>query len=260
MSKLDDIFGLKDKVCFVTGASVGIGRAVAIGMAEAGADVVITSRVKEDLDLVAESIRKIGRRCLVLPHDMNVMEGIPELIDAAIKEFGRIDVLVNNAGMAIMDKATDAKMEDFDYQMNVNVKSIVILCQQVVPHMRNQGRGKIINVSSTVTALVPVESAMFNLTKGSINQLTRTLAVQLARERTNIQVNGIAPGAHRSRQMDEIMAAVPDLHKQIDASVPMGRFGQPEEIVGTFLWLAGNGSDYVTGQTVYVDGGWTVAA
>jgi len=256
MSKVEELFSLKDKVSLITGGGRGIGRAVAIGYAEAGSDIVITSRTKGDLDEVADIISKLGRRVITIQADVSKTETLPDLVRTTVAELGSIDVLVNNVGAVVIDPIEKVKFADFDYMVNANLKSLITLAQEAIPHMKKQGAGKIINVTSTAAVRVDVGSGVYSMTKSGVKMLTRTLAVELAREGANIQVNCIGPGAHATSQWKRVVSAHPELEEVLIKQIPTGRIAEPEEIVGTFIYLASAASNNVTGQSLYPDGGW----
>jgi 2-deoxy-D-gluconate 3-dehydrogenase len=253
---LNELFGLAGKTCLVTGAGRGIGRAVAIGLAGAGADVALSARTEAELISAADEIRALGRRALVLPADMSKIETLPALIETIVHEWGRIDVLVNNAGLSIRAPITEASAEDFDYMVAVNLKSVMVLSQAAIPHMIRQGAGKIINVTSLTSVIADPNSGVYGMTKGGLTQLSRGFAVELARNGVNIQVNCVGPGAHATTQWKAIMEIEPGVEKLLAAKIPAGRVAEPEEIIGAFIFLASNASNYMTGQTMYMDGGW----
>jgi 2-deoxy-D-gluconate 3-dehydrogenase len=256
---LSTVFGLEGKTCLVTGASKGIGRAVALGYAGAGADVAIAARNETELNTLAAEIRALGRRALVLTADMREIAALPGLVESTVTEFGKLDVLVNNAGIAVRGLLENATAEDFDHMVDVNLKSVFTLSQAAIPHMRKQGGGKIINVTSLTSVIADPGSGIYGMTKGGLTQLTRGFAVELARDRSNIQVNAVGPGPHATTQWKQIMKTEPGIEPLMVARIPIGRVAEPEEIVGAFIFLASNASNFMTGQTLYMDGGWLVS-
>jgi len=250
------MFGLEGKVALVTGAGRGIGEAVAIAYAKLGCDVALSSRTVSELEEVADKVRKLGRRAIVLPADMGDIPKMPDLVHQTVKALGRIDILVNNAGIALIDKLEVAKLEDFDRSFDVNLKSVLVLCQTAVPYMKKQGAGKIITVSS-MTAVRPIPpSGVYGMTKNSVKMFTRTLAAELAWEKANIQVNCVGPGAFATSQWNRVVTENPGFEEHQVAQIPMQRVGTTDEIVGAFIFLASRASDYVTGISIYPDGGW----
>lgn len=258
------LFQLDGKVSLVTGAGKGIGRAIAIGLAEAGSDVVLVARTVEDLEEVAKVISKLGRRALVLPADLTDLPGVPLLVERVVDEWGRLDVLVNNAGLTIRNDVADALISDWDRITDLNLKCMFLLSQSAVRYMTRQGSGKIINVTSVSSVRGMPGSALYSMTKGGILQFTRAFATELARKNINVQVNCVAPGAFRTPQAraNDKKHGGPnsDLRKFIGERIPMGRAGDPEELKGAFILLASSASSYITGTTIFVDGGWTASA
>jgi 2-deoxy-D-gluconate 3-dehydrogenase len=252
---LQQLFGLDGRVALVTGAGRGIGREVALAFAQAGADVVLTSRTATELEDVVERINALGRSAIACPADMSDLTNLPSLVEVAIKTFGRIDILVNNAGIALRGATDTATLEDFDYMVDVNLKAVLLLCQAAIPHMRKQGGGKIINVTSLTAEVGDVGSGLYGMSKAGLKLLSKSMAVELARDGSNIQVNCVGPGPFATSQWQRVMRDEPHHEPILIAKVPQGRVADPQEIVGAFLFLASNASSYMAGQTIYVDGG-----
>lgn len=250
---LKDLFGLEGKVSLVTGAGRGIGKAAALGLAEAGSQVALVSRSRNELEEVARGIEKLGRKALVLPADLSRFETIPGLVDRAVEEFGRLDVLVNNAGTNRKRPTVEVPWEDFDAIIGLNLKAAFILSQAAIKQMLKQGGGKIINVTSMTAAIGIPTSAVYCSSKGGLQQLTKSLAVELAK--SNIQVNAIAPGMIETELAKPILAR-PEFLNWVMPKIPMGRLGQPDDLKGAFIFLASSASNYITGHTLFVDGGW----
>ncbi|HWP46744.1 MAG TPA: glucose 1-dehydrogenase [Candidatus Limnocylindrales bacterium] len=250
---LEDLFGLEGKVSLVTGAGRGIGKAAAIGLAEAGSQVVLVSRSRNELEEVAREVRNLGRKALVLPADLLQFDKIPELVTRTVEEFGRLDILVNNAGTNLKRPTVEVPWEDFDKIIGLNLKAAFILSQAAIKHMLKQGSGKIINVTSMTAAIGIPTSAIYCSSKGGLQQLTKSLAVELAPK--NIQVNAIAPGMIETELAKPILAR-PEFRNWVMPKIPMGRLGVPDDLKGAFIFLASPASNYVTGHTLFVDGGW----
>jgi NAD(P)-dependent dehydrogenase (short-subunit alcohol dehydrogenase family) len=248
-------FSLKDKVALVTGASRGIGEATAIGLARAGADLAIVSRKLPDLEKVGEEIKKLGRKCLPVQAHLGKLEEINQLVKRVLEEFGKIDILVNNAATnPTMAQAIDVDERAWDSIMNLNLKGLFFLSQAVGRVMREKGGGKIINVSSaagTTPDLLP----LYSISKAGVNMATKVMAQQWAQY--NIRVNAIAPGLTKTR-FSEALWKNPDILKIAMFKTPMGRPAEPDEMVGGIIYLASDASSYVTGQIIPIDGGITI--
>jgi NAD(P)-dependent dehydrogenase (short-subunit alcohol dehydrogenase family) len=248
-------FSLIDKVALITGASRGIGEATAIGLAQAGADVAIVSRKLPDLEKVGEAIKKIGRKCLPVQAHLGKVEEINHLVNKVLEEFGKIDILVNNAATnPTMASAIDVDERAWDSIMNLNLKGLFFLSQAVARAMREKGGGKIINVSS-VAGITPDILPLYSISKAGVNMATKVMAQQWAQY--NIRVNAIAPGLTKTR-FSEALWNNPDILKMAMSKTPMGRPADPEEMVGIIIYLASDASSYVTGQVIAVDGGATI--
>jgi len=248
-------FSLKGKVALITGASRGIGEATVIGMAQAGADLAIVSRKLPDLEKVAEEAKKLGRKCLPVQAHLGKLEEINQLVKRVVEEFGKIDILVNNAATnPTMAQAIDVDERAWDSIMNLNLKGLFFLSQAVARVMREKGGGKIINVSSaagTTPDLLP----LYSISKAGVNMATKVMAQQWAQY--NIRVNAIAPGLTKTR-FSEALWKNPDILKMAMFKTPLRRPAEPEEMVGAIIYLASDASSYVTGQIVGVDGGITI--
>jgi NAD(P)-dependent dehydrogenase (short-subunit alcohol dehydrogenase family) len=248
-------FSLKDKVVLISGASRGIGEATAIGMAKAGADLAIVSRKLPDLEKVGEEIKKLGRKCLPVQAHLGKVEEINFLVKRVLEEFGKIDILVNNAATnPTMAQAIDVDERAWDSIMNLNLKGLFFLSQAVGRVMRDKGGGKIINVSS-VAGITPDLLPIYSISKAGVNMVTKVMAQQWAQY--NIRVNAVAPGLTKTR-FSEALWKNPDILKIAMFKTPMGRPAEPEEMVGAIIYLASDASSYVTGQIIAVDGGITI--
>ena len=248
-------FSLKNKVLLITGASRGIGQAAAIRLAQAGADLAITSRKLPDLEKVAEEIKKTGRKCLPVPAHVGKMDEIDNLVKRVLEEFGRIDILVNNAATnPTMAQAIDIDERAWDSIMNLNLKGLFFLSQAVAKVMREKGGGKIINVSS-VSGITPDILPIYSISKAGVIMATKVMAQQWAQ--FNIRVNAIAPGLTKTR-FSEALWKNPDILKMAMSRTPLARPAEPEEMVGAIIYLASDASSYVTGQVIAIDGGITI--
>jgi NAD(P)-dependent dehydrogenase (short-subunit alcohol dehydrogenase family) len=248
-------FSLKDKVALVTGASRGIGEATAVGLARAGADLAIVSRKLPDLEKVGEEIKKLGRKCLPVQAHLGKLEEINQLVKRVLEEFGKIDILVNNAATnPTMAQAIDVDERAWDSIMNLNLKGLFFLSQAVGRVMREKGGGKIINVSS-VAGITPDLLPLYSISKAGVNMVTKVMAQQWAQY--NIRVNAIAPGLTKTR-FSEALWKNPDILKMAMFKTPLRRPADPEEMVGAIIYLASDASSYVTGQIIGIDGGFTI--
>ena len=247
-------FDLTGKVAIVTGAGRGIGRTLALGLGNAGADVVVASRTIAELGSLAEELRAMGRRTLIQPVDVSNVSDIQKLSDATMSEFGHIDILVNNAGTHIDEAALDVTEEHWDLVIDTNLKG-VFFCSQIIGRvMVEQRKGKIISVSSTFGLVGFKNRAAYSSSKGGVTNLTRVLAIEWGPY--NVNVNGIAPTATRT-SINENLFADPAWRERVLRLIPVGRFCQTQDLVGAVVFLASDASDMVTGVTLPVDGGWT---
>ena len=248
-------FSLENKIVVITGASRGIGQAAAIKLAEAGADVAIASRKLPDLEKVAEEVRKTGRKCQPIAAHIGKMEDINNLVKRVLEEFGRIDILVNNAATnPNMAPAIDVDERTWDSVMNLNLKGLFFLGQAVAKVMRGKGGGKIINVAS-VAGITPDILPIYSISKAGVIMVTKVMAQQWAPY--NIRVNAIAPGLTKTR-FSEALWKNPDILQMAMNRTPMARPAEPEEMAGAIIYLASDASSYVTGQVIPIDGGMTI--
>lgn len=250
-------FRLDGEVAVVTGAGKGIGRAIALGLAEAGADVALASRTQADLDDVADAIRKLGRRALPLATDATSPAALEALAAATVAEFGKLTIWVNNAG-GIPDGTprylTRTTEESFDAQISLNLKAVWAGATVAARHMA-AGGGSIINISSRSAYGAQVKNGPYGAAKAAVNSLTATLATELA---PRIRVNAIAPGPIPTENFDDCMGT--DTAEKRDAllkaiAIPLARYGDPDDIAAAVVFMASAASSWVTGQCLYVTGG-----
>ncbi len=250
-------FSLRGKVAIVTGGSRGIGEATAIELARAGADVVVASRKLEELERVAGEVRKLGRKALAVESHVGRMDQLQPLVDKALAEFGRIDILVNNGGTSIAMPAMDFTEKAWDSVMNLNLKGLFFLSQAAARVMKNHG-GAIINVASVSEFNPEVPTCVYSISKAGVIMATKCMAVEWAQHK--IRVNCIAPGPIDTHLFNAKYTVMPEEDTKralagIRARVPLGHIGEPREIADVMVFLASDASSFITGQTIVVDGG-----
>ncbi len=246
-----DMFSLKGQVALFTGASRGLGKAMAIGLAKAGAHVAVVGR-SLDQDVI-DQITAQGVRGQFYEHDLADIDGIPALVAKVKADFGKIDILVNNAGVQSRHKATEFPKKDWDYVIDVNMNAVFFMCQEVGKHLLAQGKGKIINIASLLSFQGGITVQAYAASKGAVAQFTKALSNEWASQGVN--VNCIAPG-YMDTEMNTALKADATRSSQIMARIPAGRWGKPEDMVGAAIYLASSASDYVNGTIITVDGGW----
>ena len=247
-------FQLEGRRVLVTGGSRGIGLGIAGAMAGAGADVILVARKPDELEAAAGPLRETGRQIRVAPFDLLRTEAIPAWFDRVVEEHGRPDLLVNAAGITRRAPAEDLKAEDWNDTLAINLTAVFLLSQAFARACFAAGaRGKIINIASLMTAAARRTNAAYTASKGGIGQLTKALAVDWADK--GILVNAIAPGYIATR-LTEPLVNDPKFDTWVKQRCPLGRWGIPEDIAWPAVFLASAAADYITGQILYVDGGW----
>jgi 2-deoxy-D-gluconate 3-dehydrogenase len=246
-----DMFRLTDRIAVVTGAGRGIGRAIAVALARAGADVVATGR-RPASDLVAE-IERLGRRCVAVKADLEDPTQVETVIPRALQAMGRVDILVNNAGLIVRKPALEVTAEDWHRVIQVNLHAVFRLCQDAARDMLPRQRGKIINVGSLMSFEGGILISPYTASKGAIGQLTKALANEWAPHGVN--VNAIVPG-YIATDLTQALQDDPVRNPAILARLPAGRWGRPDDLAGAAVFLASAASDYVHGHLLAVDGGW----
>ena len=252
---------LENRVALVTGGAKGIGKAICLKFAEEGCDVVVNAMHMEGCVKVAEDVKALGRRSLAIAADVADSAQVNDMVGQTVKEFGKIDILVNSAGGISQGKGgpiEETTDEDWERIVGINLKGQFYTCRAVVPYMRKNKYGKIINVSSMGAIHPPAPIVHYHAAKGGVISLTSNLAFELARE--NITVNAILPGPIRSEFFNNMLDSMSEedgkaFFKMLDNRVPMLRMGLPEEIAGVALFLASDLSSYVTGEAINAGGG-----
>ncbi|MBA7615175.1 3-oxoacyl-[acyl-carrier-protein] reductase FabG [subsurface metagenome] len=265
-----DKYSVDGKVAIVTGSGRGIGKAIALTLAEAGADTILVARTKEQIDATAEEIRKMGRKVLSLPTDVTEQDQVRKVVDETVAHFGRIDILCNNAGIYMNKPIINVPgeklrgqagyeageevltLEDWHKVIKTNLTSAFLFAQAVGPHMMKQKKGKVINTSSTAADEGLPGLAAYSASKAGLSTFTRCLASEWGP--FNINVNAVAPGMIRT---DMIAHHLKDAKRReaILGIIPLGRVAEPRDVALLVLFLASEASDYITGQILTVDGG-----
>ena len=249
-------FSLDGKVAVVTGASEGIGEALALGLAEAGADIIVCSRRETKLKEVKAEIEKAGRRAEVFVLDVSKLGDIQRLKDFILERFGKVDILVNNAGFTVTKPAWEVTEEEWNLMMDIGFKGLFFCCQMIGSIMRQRGYGKIINLSSTFSRSIIKGRAVYGGIKAGVSHLTEALAFEWASD--GIRVNALAPTATLTPSRKETLKG--EVLQRILSRIPLGRLATPEDLVNAAIYLSSPASDFVTGHTLFVDGGWVAGS
>lgn len=252
MNNVPAMFALTDKVAIVTGASRGIGRACAIAFAQAGADVVLAARNQKDLDIVACEIRGLGRRALTIVCDVSDEASLDALVARTLSEFGKISILVNNAGGSGPNDPDQTTAEQLNKILIWNVTPAFLLTQKVVGAMRDGGGGSVINISSAAARFAQKDFSAYGAAKAALNHMSRNLAQDYA---PHVRVNVIEPGPILTDSLAGYFERAPEVAKNMLKFIPLGTFGQPEDIAAACLFFASDASRWVTGKILGVEGG-----
>lgn len=254
---MKDIFSLEGKNAIVIGGAGGIGQAIAKGLAFYGANVAIASRKLEGLQKAAQEIKdEVNKEIKIFQVDAGSEESIKELVENVVSDMGRVDILVNSQGLNLKHNALDFNMEDWDKVFNINVKGLMMCCKEFGKVMVKQNYGRIINVSSVRGARACGNgNAGYCSSKGAVDMMTRTLSFEFAPY--NITVNAVAPTLTETPMMENFFNQNPQIKETLSKSHPLGRLGNPEDMIGPSVFLASEAANYVTGQIIYADGGLT---
>jgi 2-dehydro-3-deoxy-D-gluconate 5-dehydrogenase len=249
-------FSLAGKVALVTGGNGGIGRALALGLAEAGADVVIAGRNPDKTARVVDELRALGRRAAGVGCDVQRTDELERALAVASTQFGGLDILVNNAGVSGANQPEHTSEDEWDRVVDTNPKAVFLGCKHAHPLLKARGGGKIINIGSEYGLFGSSRAVAYSASKGGVTQLTKSLAIAWARD--HIQVNAIIPGWIRT-DMTASVEANEAFARLIQERTPERRFGEPHELAGAGVFLASEASNFVTGQSIYVDGGYSIS-
>ena len=246
-------FKLDGKVAIVTGGAVGLGRGMAIGLAQAGANIVAVGHTEEDHGVVAE-IESFGRQAIYIQADLTSIEPISTIVEKTVATFGHVDILVNNAGIIRREDSVNFTEQDWDDVMNINVKTVFFFSQAVANQfLKQQTGGKIINIASMLSFQGGIRVPSYTASKSGVKGITMLMANEWAKH--GININGIAPG-YMATDNTAALRADEDRNKAILERIPADRWGDPEDLAGAAVFLASKASDYINGYTLAVDGGW----
>ncbi len=248
---IDEMFRVDGSVALVTGAGRGIGRAAAIALAQAGADVVVTARTPEQVEDTAAAIRSLGRRAVAVSADVNDLDGLATLPQVAVDELGGLDIVVNNAGGSFPRPLLETSARSFELAFHFNVTTAFELTKCAVPALLESGRGSVVNISSAIGRLSDRGFAAYGTAKAALSHLTRLTACDLA---PRIRVNGIAVGSVATSALETVL--VDDgLRRQMEEATPLRRLGRPEDIAAGVVYLCSDAGSFITGKLLEIDGG-----
>jgi 2-hydroxycyclohexanecarboxyl-CoA dehydrogenase len=250
---------LNGKTALVTGGGRGIGRAIALGLAEEGAQVAVLDILEDNARAVAGEIEGLGKKSLALGADLTRRADVNRAVADVLAQWGQIDILVNNAGWDKLEPFLESEEETWDRILAINWKAVLYVCKAALPHMVERGGGKVVNIASDAGRVGSMGEAVYAGTKGAIIAFSKTLAREMARHR--ITVNVVCPGLTETPLLQGLRQQSPRTERVLDAvtrAIPLGRVGQPEDVAGAVVYLASPAADYVTGQTLSVSGGLTM--
>ena len=251
-----EMFDLTGKVAMVTGSSKGLGEVMAVALAKAGADVAVCGRNTADIDQVVQRLKRMGSNAAGFVLEVTSGETVQKGVSAILDHFGHVDILVNNAGTNYRVPVLEFPEEEWDRVINTNLKGYYLVAQAVVPQMIERGSGKVINISSILSKIALPNQLAYASAKGGIRQMTKIMALEWAK--LGVQVNAIAPTYFETEMVLEIRKDKERLNF-INQRTPMGRWGKLEEMEGIVIFLASAASNFITGQSIAIDGGWTIA-
>jgi 2-dehydro-3-deoxy-D-gluconate 5-dehydrogenase len=250
----NDMFDLAGKIAIVTGGNGGIGLGIARGLAAAGATIIVAARNQIKTAKAVEELQALGVHAMGLLAEVHDESSVQAMVKATVDTFGRVDILVNNAGIAIRNAPQHYAIAEWNHVLSINLTGVFLCAREVHPHMVKTGGGKIINIGSMFSIFGSDVVASYAATKGGVVQLTKSLALAWAKD--NIQVNAILPGWIHT-ELTAPIKTLPERYNAITARIPHGRWGEPDELAGAAVFLASRASDYITGITLPVDGGYS---
>lgn len=254
MAPLPQRFSLAGRRALISGASRGLGTAIAAAFAEAGADLVITGRNAAGLEATQQLVERQGRRCLSVLADLARLEDVERVANRALEAFGTVDILVNNAGIVVVEPLLEIGLDHWQQTLDVNLRAPLLLSQRLVPKMIEQRRGKVINISSVAGVLAPEGHGAYSASKAGLNLLTQAMAAEWGP--FNIQANAVAPTVILTEMGTQVWGD-PAKGDPMKARIPARRFGEPAEVADLVLFLASSASDFICGQVLRLDGGLT---
>lgn len=249
------MFDIKEKTAVITGASQGIGKEIAFFLAEKGAKVALISRNKEKLQSIVHDLNEAGYESIAIPQDLKEIEKLQNTMDDIYSYFGSIDILINNAGINITNPVENITENDWDNILDLNLKSVFFCCQAAGYYLKKSVNGKVVTMSSQMAKVGYYNRVAYCSSKGGVTQLTKSLAIEWAKEKVN--VNAIAP-TFIETPMTKPMFENKEFKEDVLSRIPLGRLATVHDLLGTVLFLSSPSSNMITGQTIYVDGGWTV--
>ena len=245
-------YDFSDRVALVTGGGRGIGRALALGLADCGAKLVLASRTRAELDRVVAEIKEKGTDATAVVTDLMKSESIDALVETAIQTCGRVDILINNAARSFMRPLMELREDGWDKIFNVNCKAVFLLSRAIAKHMSAHGGGRIVNITTVGAVRGGAGMGVYHASKAALTMLNKCMAVEWAP--FNINVNAVGPGLTKTAFSQPIWSN-PEVEQMVAGRIPKGRLAEPEEVVGAALFLCSEDSNYITGETIYVDGG-----